>query len=202
MFSGIVEALQPILSIEEKGTNLIFTVQESFDEPLYIDQSISHNGVCLTVIEINDNNYKVEAIKETLDRSNLGHLKIKDLVNLERSVRMNTRMDGHMVQGHVDNTAKTVNIKDENGSWIFSFELPTGTSSLVIPKGSITINGISLTVMDIQNDIVSVAIIPYTYEHTNLRNLTVGDLVNIEFDAIGKYVINYLEKTSASSQQR
>ncbi len=202
MFSGIVEALQPILAIEEKGSNLIFTVQESFDEQLYIDQSISHNGVCLTVIELSDNQYKVEAIKESLDKSNLGKLKVNDLVNLERSVRMNTRMDGHMVQGHVDNTATTVDVKDEDGSWVFRFKIPEDTATLVIPKGSITINGISLTVVKIEDSIVTVAIIPYTYEHTNLKNLQPGDLVNIEYDAIGKYVINYLEKANASSLLR
>jgi len=202
MFSGIVEALQPIVAIEEVGTNIIFTINEDFDEPLYIDQSISHNGVCLTVIEMTDKTYKVEAIKETLERSNLGSLKVGDYVNLERSIRLNTRMDGHMVQGHVDNTAIMKSVADENGSWVFSFELPAGSSTLVIPKGSITINGISLTVMKIEGDSVSVAIIPYTYEHTNLKSLTPGDLVNIEFDAIGKYVIGYLEKTSASSLKR
>ena len=202
MFSGIVEALQPIIAIEEKGSNIVFTVQESFDEPLYIDQSISHNGVCLTVIEINGNQYKVEAIKESLEKSNLGKLKVNDLVNLERSVRMNTRMDGHMVQGHVDNTASTIDVKDENGSWVFRFNIPEHTASLVIPKGSITINGISLTVVKIEDNIVTVAIIPYTYEHTNLKNLKAGDLVNIEYDAIGKYVINYLEKTNAAALLR
>ena len=202
MFSGIVEALQPIIAIEEKGSNIVFTVQESFDEPLYIDQSISHNGVCLTVIEINGNQYKVEAIKESLEKSNLGKLKVNDLVNLERSVRMNTRMDGHMVQGHVDNTASTIDVKDENGSWVFRFNIPEHTASLVIPKGSITINGISLTVVKIEVNIVTVAIIPYTYEHTNLKNLKAGDLVNIEYDAIGKYVINYLEKANAAALLR
>ncbi len=202
MFSGIVEALQPIIAIEEKGSNIVFTVQESFDEPLYIDQSISHNGVCLTVIEINGNQYKVEAIKESLEKSNLGKLKVNDLVNLERSVRMNTRMDGHMVQGHVDNTASTIDVKDENGSWVFRFNIPEHTASLVIPKGSITINGISLTVVKIEDNIVTVAIIPYTYEHTNLKNLKAGDLVNIEYDAIGKYVINYLEKANAAALLR
>ena len=202
MFSGIVEALQPIIAIEEKGSNIVFTVQESFDEPLYIDQSISHNGVCLTVIEINGNQYKVEAIKESLEKSNLGKLKVNDLVNLERSVRMNTRMDGHMVQGHVDNTASTIDVKDENGSWVFRFNIPEHTASLVIPKGSITINGISLTVVKIEDNIVTVAIIPYTYEHTNLKNLKAGDLVNIEYDAIGKYVVNYLEKANAAALLR
>jgi len=202
MFSGIVEAIAPVLNLEESGTNLILTIKKDFDEDLYIDQSISHNGVCLTVIEITDSYYKVEAIKETLEKSNLGDLKKDDLVNLERSVRLNTRMDGHMVSGHIDCTAETLSVKDEAGSWVFHFALPKGSSPLVIPKGSITINGISLTVKEILDDLVSVAIIPYTYEHTNLKALKKGDKVNIEFDIVGKYIINYLEKTNASSLPR
>ncbi len=197
MFTGIVESIQPIKAIEEKGTNLIFTIAESFDEPLYIDQSIAHNGVCLTVIEISDGSYKVEAIKETLDVSNLGTLKVGDVVNQERSVKLQTRMDGHIVQGHVDETATCVGVQEVDGSWLYTFRLNQGSNKLVIPKGSITINGISLTVKSIQGDLVEVAIIPYTQEHTNLHTLKIDSMVNIEFDMVGKYVINYMEKINA-----
>lgn len=197
MFTGIVESVQPIIAIEEKGTNLIFTISEKFDEPLYIDQSIAHNGVCLTVIEISEGTYKVEAIKETLDVSNLGTLQVGDLVNQERSVKLHTRMDGHIVQGHVDETATCEGIEEVDGSWIYTFRLNQGSNKLVIPKGSITINGISLTVKSIDGDLVQVAIIPYTQKHTNLHTLKIDSIVNIEFDMVGKYVINYMEKINA-----
>ena len=188
--------MAPITALEQKGTNVIFTLKEDFDEPLYIDQSISHNGVCLTVIHIDTEKreYKVEAIKESLERSNLGLLKEGDLINLERCIKLNTRMDGHIVSGHVDCTAILQSVKDENGSWLFTFKYPSEHSTLIIPKGSITINGISLTVTEITEDLVSVALIPYTYEHTNLGLVPIGGLVNLEFDFMGKYVVNYLKK--------
>lgn len=197
MFSGIVEAVQPLLGIEKSGTNLIFTVAHKFDEDLYIDQSISHNGVCLTVIEILDHAYKVEAIKETLDLSNLSKLDVGSILNLERSIKIETRLDGHVVQGHVDGIAELISVKDEDGSWVFEFKIPADKTKLIIHKGSITINGISLTVSSIIDDHVSVAIIPYTYKHTNLHTLSVGDMVNIEYDLFGKYMMNYMQKINA-----
>lgn len=197
MFSGIVEKSKAVIDIEQKGTNLIFTIEKDFDEPLYIDQSISHNGVCLTVIDIQEDSYKVEAIKQTLEISNLGTLKVGDLVNLERCIQMKTRIDGHIVQGHVDSTAKCLSVKDENGSWLFTFQLEVGNDKFIIPKGSITINGISLTLANISGDKIQVAIIPYTYDNTNLHKVSPGDTVNIEFDMMGKYIVNYMEKIKA-----
>ena len=197
MFSGIVEQTTAVVGIEKKDTNLIFTFENKFDETLYIDQSIAHNGVCLTVIDFDEKVYRVEAIKESLDRSNLGQLTTDSVVNLERCIKMNTRLDGHMVQGHVDCTAHMIEARDEAGSWVFKFRYPEEYSNLIIEKGSITINGISLTVVEITDKTVSVAIIPYTYEHTNLRYLKPNDLVNLEFDIIGKYVIKYMEKTKS-----
>ncbi len=196
MFSGIVEGTTRVVDIEEKGTNLIFTFENKFDEKLYIDQSIAHNGVCLTVIDFDEKVYRVEAIKESLDRSNLGQLQKQSVVNLERCIQMHTRLDGHMVQGHVDCAAHMVGeAKDEEGSWVFTFKYPENYSNLIIEKGSITINGISLTVVEVTDNTVSVAIIPYTYEHTNLKHLKDNDMVNLEFDIIGKYVVKYLERT-------
>lgn len=196
MFSGIVEKVAVVTDIETSGTNITFALQVELDEPLYIDQSISHNGVCLTVIDINeeDHIYKVVAIKETLERSNLGLIKVGSHVNIERSIRMNTRMDGHMVSGHVDSTAKMLNVIDEDGSWVFTFKFDPEYRTLLIPKGSVTINGISLTIKSLTDEELSVAIIPYTYENTNLKHLIQGDTVNFEFDIFGKYVINYMEK--------
>lgn len=196
MFSGIVEKMSQVVAMEEKGTNIIFTMKEDFNEPLYIDQSLSHNGVCLTVIHIDQTKreYKVEAIKESLERSNLGLLQIGDLVNQERCIKMDTRMDGHIVSGHVDCTGTIKNISDENGSWVFNIEYPKEHAALIIDKGSITINGISLTVIAVTDDTVSVALIPYTFEHTNLGQTAIGDVVNLEFDFMGKYVVNYLKK--------
>lgn len=197
MFSGIVEGLQPVLDIEKVGTNIILTVKNEFAEELYIDQSISHNGVCLTVIEILDQAYKVEAIKETLDVSNLSSLNIGSLVNQERSIKLETRLDGHVVQGHVDGIAEMISVKDEDGSWVFQFRIPEEKRQLIIHRGSITINGISLTVSAIEEDLVSVSIIPYTYEHTNLYTLKAGDEVNVEYDLFGKYMMNYMQKINA-----
>lgn len=197
MFSGIVEKSKKVIDIEEKGTNLIFSIEKDFDEPLYIDQSISHNGVCLTVIDIQEDSYKVEAIKQTLDVSNLGNLQVGDLVNLERCIQMKTRIDGHIVQGHIDSTAKCLSVNDEDGSWVFTFELEDGNDKFIIPKGSITINGISLTLANINGNTIQVAIIPYTYENTNLHKINAGDTVNIEFDMMGKYIVNYMEKIKA-----
>ncbi len=194
MFSGIVEKTVKVLKVEKELTNKIFTLENPYSQDIYIDQSISHNGVCLTVTHFDDSSYRVAAIKETLEVSNLDCFEEGDLVNLERCVQANTRMDGHMVQGHVDSIATIKDIKDANGSWEVTIEIPIDKKHLVIHKGSIAINGISLTVMSIEENLVKVAIIPYTYEHTNVKNWEAGGSLNIEFDVIGKYVMAYMER--------
>jgi len=194
MFSGIVEKTVRVIKIQKDQTNKIFTLENPYSNDIYIDQSISHNGVCLTVTEHDTRKYNVAAIKETLDVSNLDDIKEGDLVNLERCVQANTRMDGHMVQGHVDSIAIVKDIKDINGSWEVTIEIPEDKKHLVIHKGSIAINGISLTIMSINENLVKVAIIPYTYEHTNVKNWKINQSLNIEFDVIGKYVMAYMEK--------
>lgn len=196
MFTGIIETIGEVAAVEVEGTNYHFTIHASFQEPLYIDQSIAHNGVCLTVVKLLKEGYVVTAIKETLEVTNLGTWKVGDKVNLERSVSGATRMDGHIVQGHVDATTKVTGISDENGSWYFTFELDREHASLLVNKGSVTINGTSLTVVEPTDRQFKVAIIPYTYEHTNFHKLTKGDLVNLEFDVIGKYVKRYLDLTA------
>jgi len=194
MFTGIIERLGQIKDIKQENSNYHFTISSGIEKDLYIDQSVAHNGVCLTIVEISDDSYVVTAIKETMIKTNLGSLAIGDEINLERAaISGQTRMDGHMVQGHVDGTTECSNISDENGSWIFTFKLSDENRSLVVNKGSICINGVSLTVVDPGRDEFSVAIIPYTYEHTNFKHLKVGDKVNLEFDIIGKYVQRYLE---------
>jgi riboflavin synthase len=188
MFSGIIESQGEINSLETKGTNLRIGVKSPISEELKIDQSLAHNGVCLTITEISNGIHYTDAIKETLDKSNLGKLKIGGHVNLERSVRLNDRLDGHIVQGHVDQTAELIDVKDQNGSWQFTFRFTNKPLHTLIDKGSITINGVSLTISDLKENEVGVSIIPYTYENTNFGDLKPGDLVNIEFDVIGKYV--------------
>ncbi len=188
MFTGIVEEVGEILEIKKDKGNLNIYVAASMTSELKIDQSVAHNGVCLTVVAINDNSYLVTAIQETLDKSNLGSLKNGDRVNLERGMKLGARLDGHLVQGHVDQTAECVNIKEENGSWVFTFNYDSALGNITIEKGSITINGVSLTVVNSGIHQFSVAIIPYTYEHTTFKDLEKGDTVNLEFDVIGKYV--------------
>jgi riboflavin synthase len=188
MFTGIIEFLGDVVELREEKENLHITMQTPLAKELKIDQSVAHNGVCLTVVDISDEQYTVTAIKETLEKSNLGALSKGDLVNLERCMKMGGRLDGHIVQGHVDATAELQTINEEGGSWYFRFSYPNKFSHLMVPKGSVTINGVSLTVVDAEKDWFSVAIIPYTYEHTNFHRLKVGDKVNIEFDVIGKYV--------------
>ncbi len=188
MFTGIIEDLGIIKNLEVEGENLNITVQTSITSELKIDQSVAHNGVCLTVVSIDKNNYMVTAIKETLDKTNLGNLKLGDLVNIERAMKLGDRLDGHIVQGHVDQTAKCISIKEEDGSWVFTFKYDKRLSNITIEKGSITVNGVSLTVVNSKIDEFSVAIIPYTYEHTTFKTLKSGDTVNLEFDVIGKYV--------------
>jgi riboflavin synthase len=188
MFTGIIESLGEVINIEKEGTNTHFTIKSDFTEELKIDQSVAHNGVCLTVVGINNNEYTVTAIQETLQKTNLNTLKIHDDVNLERGMKLGDRLDGHIVQGHVDQTGKCIEIKEENGSWIFTFEYDSSIGNVTIEKGSITVNGTSLTVVNSKNKQFSVAIIPYTYENTVFNKFVKGSKVNLEFDVIGKYV--------------
>lgn len=188
MFTGIIEYLGDVVNLKEDRENLNITMKTPLARKLKIDQSVAHNGVCLTVVQQSDQQYTVTAIKETLEKSNLGDLSTGDLVNLERCMKMGGRLDGHIVQGHVDSTAQVKGVKEEGGSWFFHFAYEPKFSHLMVPKGSVTINGVSLTVVDAEKDWFSVAIIPYTYEHTNFHRLKEGDTVNLEFDVIGKYV--------------
>ncbi len=194
MFTGIIERLGKVTEIKSDGTNKDLFIKSEITSELYIDQSIAHNGVCLTVVEIVADIYKVTAIKETLDRSNLGDLSIGDEVNLERAVSGSSLMDGHMVQGHVDNTATCIEVVDVDGSWYYTFRIDPAHSAMIVDKGSICINGVSLTVVDPTDDTFKVAIIPYTYEHTNFKHFRSGSVVNIEWDIIGKYVVRYLDR--------
>ncbi len=193
MFSGIVEEFAHVVRVEKEKDNLHLTLRCSFTHELKIDQSVSHNGVCLTVVSIEGDTYVVTAMKETIERSNIGLLKEGDKVNVERSMMMNGRLDGHIVQGHVDETAVCTSIEDANGSWYFTFSHSTDKEKVkrgyfTVDKGSVTVNGVSLTVCNPTADTFQVAIIPYTYEHTNFHTLRVGSVVNIEFDIIGKYL--------------
>ena len=193
MFSGIVESMATIVAIKRYGENVDFTLTCPFTNELKIDQSISHNGVCLTVVDIDGDRYTVTAMKETLDRSNLGLLKVGDKVNVERSMLMNGRLDGHIVQGHVDETAECVEMKDADGSTYFTFRYRADQEMarrgyFCVDKGSVTVNGVSLTVIAPTDDTFTVAIIPYTREHTNFHDITIGSKVNIEFDILGKYI--------------
>jgi riboflavin synthase len=190
MFTGIIEQLGIVKSIRKEDNNIHFTIEAPFTSELKIDQSVAHNGCCLTVVEIDQQQYVVTAIQETLDKTNLKDWTIGTKVNLERCMQMNGRLDGHIVQGHVDSIATCVNIEDQSGSWKYTFEYTT--DQVTVEKGSITINGTSLTVVDSLPKSFSVCIIPYTYEHTNFHQLKVGDSVNLEFDIIGKYVAKLL----------
>lgn len=194
MFSGIVEEAATVVRLEKEQENLHITMTCSFTDELKIDQSISHNGVCLTVVDITGDNYTVTAIKETLMKSNLGLLKLGDKVNLERSTRLDSRLDGHMVQGHVDLTATCTEVKEAEGSWYYTFEYePTGEEHITVEKGSVSVNGVSLTVVNSRERSFQVAIIPFTYELTNFHQFKVGTVVNIEFDIIGKYIARILK---------
>jgi len=196
MFTGIIEGLGRLESLTDEGTNRIFHFTCPFTHELKVDQSLSHNGVCLTVTDITGEHYSVTAIRETLDRSNLGLLKKDDLVNLERCMLMNGRLDGHIVQGHVDQTGTIKSISDENGSWKIFIGYDASSGHLTVEKGSICVNGVSLTVVDSKPGEFSIAIIPYTWEHTTFHSLKTGDTVNLEFDIIGKYVLASLRATS------
>lgn len=188
MFTGIIEDLGVITNLEPEDDNLNVTIKSNFTSELKVDQSVAHNGVCLTVTSINDSLYTVTAIKETLNKTNLGRLKIDDHVNLERAMKLGDRLDGHIVQGHVDQTACCKAIEFQNGSWLFTFEYDPSLNNITIEKGSITVNGVSLTVVNSLKNEFSVAIIPYTYEHTTFKHLKEDDLVNLEFDVLGKYI--------------
>jgi riboflavin synthase len=199
MFTGIIEGIGRILRIEQEGTNVHFELEAPFTSELKIDQSVAHNGVCLTVVEKQSNSFVVTAIQETLDRTNLGGWKVGDAVNLERCTSLGGRLDGHLVQGHVDATAVLENVVDANGSWVLHFVHEASPENITVQKGSITINGVSLTVVDSHPEGFSVAIIPYTWEHTNLGALNPGDRVNLEFDVIGKYVARILAQQGLRS---
>ncbi|HRI62135.1 MAG TPA: riboflavin synthase [Saprospiraceae bacterium] len=204
MFTGIIESLGTIRSIEKDRSNVHFTIESPFSHELKIDQSVSHNGVCLTVVGLEHqqsaiNNqqssisaHRVTAVEETLRRTNLGQLEIGDLINLERCLPMNGRLDGHIVQGHVDDTATCVEVLETGGSWRYTFRYRPTPEHLLVDKGSVCINGVSLTVVEPRDDLFSVAIIPYTWEHTNFKTLREGDAVNVEFDILGKYISRYL----------
>lgn len=195
MFTGIIETTGKISHIVSEGSNIHFTLSTPITAELKVDQSVAHNGVCLTVVSIKDDQYTVTAIDETLTKTNLGQWQVNDKVNIERCMPAHGRFDGHIVQGHVDTTAVCTQIKDANGSWLFTFELPAeANTNLIVDKGSICINGISLTVVSTIANTFSVAIIPYTYEFTNMHQLKVGSMVNIEFDILGKYIAKMMER--------
>tara|TARA_R110000744_G_scaffold219687_1_gene338369 strand:+ start:1173 stop:1757 length:585 start_codon:yes stop_codon:yes gene_type:complete len=194
MFTGIIETLGKVTSLETKGGNLDITIESSLTPELKIDQSVAHNGVCLTVVSLTDTTYTVTAIAETLSKTNLDSLKINDSVNLERAMILGSRLDGHIVQGHVDQTGECTNVREDNGSWIFSFTYDAKTGNPTIEKGSITIDGTSLTVVNSGKNTFEVAIIPYTYEHTRFNTYKPGTIVNLEFDVIGKYVAKLMAK--------
>ena len=191
MFTGIVESLGKITNINLDQGNVDFTVKSDISKELKIDQSVSHSGVCLTVVDINNDSHTVTAVKETLDKSSLKNFKLGDSINLERAMKLGERLDGHMVQGHVDGVAKCLKVNLNHGSWIYKFEFDKSNESLLIEKGSICINGVSLTVFNIVDNKFDVTIIPYTYENTSFKELKKEDLVNIEFDMIGKYLSRF-----------
>jgi riboflavin synthase len=194
MFTGIIETLGRVIDLQQDQGNLHITVESSISNELKIDQSVAHNGVCLTVVAVADGQHTVTAIEETLNKTSLGNLKLNEPVNLERCMQMNGRLDGHIVQGHVDQTAICTKFKELDGSWEYTFEYDAALGNVTVEKGSICVNGISLTVVNSQANSFSVAIIPYTFENTNLRNVREGSIVNLEFDIIGKYVARLMDR--------
>ncbi len=195
MFTGIIETLGTVQNIQHDGGNVHYTIQSTISTELKIDQSVAHNGVCLTVVSLTENTHTVTAIEETLQKSNLGSLKVGAKVNLERCMQMNARLDGHIVQGHVDQTATCILVNELDGSWEYRFKYDETKGNVTVEKGSICVNGISLTVVNSVDDEFSVFIIPYTHEHTNLQEVKQGDSVNLEFDIIGKYVARLMGKS-------
>ena len=194
MFSGIIEGTGEITSLAKEQGNLHITVRSHFTNELKIDQSIAHNGVCLTVIDLKSDEYTVTAIDETLKKTNLGLLSKGDEVNLERCMKLGDRLDGHIVQGHVDQTAVCTNLEESNGSWTFTFEYDAAQNNITVEKGSVCVNGVSLTVVNSKENSFSVCIIPYTYEHTNFKHIKTGTVVNLEFDILGKYISKLMKK--------
>lgn len=188
MFTGIVEAIGIVRMINKESGNYKLTIHSPFTQELKIDQSISHNGICLTVVSIHEHEYDVVAIEETISRTNLGNLKVGDKINLERSLKLGDRIDGHFVQGHVDETAVCKKIDAQDGSWLVTFEYKSSSPNILVEKGSVCVNGVSLTVVNETGNLFSVAVIPFTFEHTNFHSLKQGDFVNVEFDVIGKYI--------------
>ena len=196
MFTGIIEDIGVVTNLKKDLDNIQITIKSNIVSELKIDQSVSHDGVCLTVVDIENNQYTVTAIKETLNKTKLGELKVNDRVNLERGLKLGDRLDGHLVQGHVDQTASCIAIEENDGSWEYTFTYNESLGNITIEKGSVTVNGVSLTVVNSKKDTFSVAIIPYTLEHTNFKFIKVGSIVNLEFDIIGKYVAR-LQKLNA-----
>lgn len=194
MFSGIIETTGNVVHLQKEQSNLHITIRCSFTNELKIDQSIAHNGVCLTVVSIADDTYTVTAIDETLRKTNLGLLKTGDVVNLERCIRAGDRLDGHIVQGHVDQTGICTSVTDQQGSWIFQFEYDPAANNITVEKGSVCVNGVSLTVVNSQDNSFSVCIIPYTFEHTNFHTIQKGTVINLEFDILGKYISKLMQK--------
>lgn len=193
MFTGIIESTATIADIRKEGTNIHFTISSDITQQLKIDQSVSHNGVCLTVVKIDGDNYTVTAVAETLAKTSLGQWRINDIVNIERALKAGDRLDGHFVQGHVDTTGTCIEKTTLAGSWLFRFRYPQNFAPLLIEKGSICINGVSLTIFNVGRDEFTVTIIPYTYEHTNFNRLNEADIVNLEFDVLGKYALRMWE---------
>lgn len=193
MFTGIIEQMGKVVLLEEEQTNIHITMEANFTSELQIDQSVAHNGVCLTVVKLTENTYTVTAIDETLQKSNIGKLALNSLVNLERCTQIGSRLDGHIVQGHVDQTGTCISVENSDGSWVYTFEYED-IGNITVEKGSITVNGVSLTVVNSKDNQFSVAIIPYTYEHTNFHTFEVGTVVNLEFDIVGKYVTKLIQK--------
>lgn len=188
MFTGIIETLGIVKNIQKEQDNLNITISSSITKELKIDQSVAHNGICLTVVAIDNENYTVTAIKETITKTNIDTWKVNDEINLERAMKLGDRLDGHIVQGHVDQIGTCIDIQETNGSWLFTFEYDSLLNNITIEKGSITVNGTSLTVVNSKRNEFSVAIIPYTYEHTNFKTFNKGSIINLEFDVLGKYV--------------
>ena len=188
MFTGIIETLGIIKDLKKENDNLDIIISSIITHELKIDQSVAHNGVCLTVVAINNDEYTVTAIRETIQKTNLSDWKIGDLINIERGMKLGDRLDGHIVQGHIDQTGICKSVEEANGSWFFTFEYESNLNNITIEKGSITINGVSLTVVNSKENQFSVAIIPYTYEHTNFKNFKIGTKINLEFDVVGKYI--------------
>ena len=196
MFTGIIETVGKIVYLKREAANLHLTIQSPISSQLKIDQSVAHNGVCLTVVAVDGNTHRVTAIDETLKKTNLGTFQINDIINLERCTKVGDRLDGHIVQGHVDQTGECIRVEEQNGSWLFTFKYSPSTNNIVVEKGSVCINGTSLTAFNAKDNLFSVAIIPYTYENTNIKNVIKGSLVNFEFDIIGKYVARMMEFSS------